>query len=198
LSTEARFPAQVHDLKAAIRFLRHIAPRYQYRSDRMAIAGSSAGGHLAALVGLTNKHRELEGTVGLYLDQSSDVHAIIDMYGPTNLMTILKQSTPHGLSVRKPALDLLLGGQPEDVPDLARLASPVEHIDARDPPLLLIHGDQDPQVPIEQSHELAAKAKQAEVPCEMEVIEGGVHGGKSFFDDRRQELMKRFLDKHLN
>ena len=197
LSTQARFPAQVHDIKAAIRFLRQLASRYKYRSDRMAIAGSSAGGHLAALVGTTNNHKSLEGQVGNCLDQSSEVQAIIDMYGPTNLMTILDQSTPHGLSVRKPALDLLLGSQPEDVPDLAKLASPVEHVDANDPPLLMIHGDQDPQVPINQSHELAGKYKQLNLPCEFEVINGGAHGGKSFFDDQRQELIKKFLDAHL-
>ena len=197
LSTQARFPAQVHDIKAAIRFLRQLAPRYKFRSDRMAIAGSSAGGHLAALVGITNRHQALEGEVGNCLDQSSAVQAIIDMYGPTNLMTILNQSTPHGLSVRKPALDLLLGAQPEDVPDLARLASPVEHVDANDPPLLMIHGDQDPQVPINQSHELAGKYKQFKLPCEFEVINGGAHGGKSFFDEQRQELMRKFLDTRL-
>ncbi len=197
LSTEARFPAQVHDIKAAIRFLRHSADRYGYRSDRIAIAGSSAGGHLAALVGCTNHHKELEGQIGDCLNESSEVHAIIDLFGPTNLMTILNQSTPHGLSVRKPALDLLLGSQPESVPDLAKLASPVEHVDAMDPPLLLIHGDQDPQVPIKQSHELAEKYKLVDRPHEIEVIAGGEHGGKAFFDERRQALMKNFLDKYL-
>ncbi len=197
LSTEAKFPAQIHDIKAAIRFLREIAPRYHYRRDPIAIAGSSAGGHLAALVGMTNGHQELEGKIGKYLKQSSSVQAIIDLYGPTNLMTILNQSTPHGLSVRKPALDLLLGAQPENVPDLARLASPVEHVDAEDPPLLMIHGDQDPQVPINQSHELAGKYQQFARPCQFEVIHGGEHGGKSFYDDQRQALMKRFLATHL-
>ncbi len=194
LSTEAKFPAQIHDIKAAIRFLRSVASRYHYRSDRITIAGSSAGGHLAALVGTTNKHTELEGTVGDCLNQSSEVQAIIDLYGPTNLMTILDQSTPHGLSVRKPALDLLLGAQPETVPELAKLASPVEHVDASDPPLLIIHGDQDPQVPINQSHELVGKYKQLNLPCQFEVIHGGAHGGKLFFDEQRQELMRQFLD----
>ncbi len=194
LSTEAKFPAQIHDIKAAIRFLRSVASRYHYRSDRITIAGSSAGGHLAALVGTTNKHTGLEGTVGDCLNQSSEVQAIIDLYGPTNLMTILDQSTPHGLSVRKPALDLLLGAQPETVPELAKLASPVEHVDASDPPLLIIHGDQDPQVPINQSHELVGKYKQLNLPCQFEVIHGGAHGGKLFFDEQRQELMRQFLD----
>jgi uncharacterized protein len=198
LSTEARFPAQIHDIKAAIRFLRHLAPTYVYRTDRMAISGSSAGGHLAALVGTTNDHAELEGRVGNYLKESSAVHAIVDLFGPTNLMTIIEQSTPHGLSVRKPALELLLGSLPDSVPELARLASPVEHVDANDPPLLMIHGDMDPQVPIDQSYELKGKYEQHNLPIEFEVIQGGAHGGEKFFDAARQELIKRFLDTHLS
>ena len=112
LSPVARFPAQVHDIKAAIRYLRGHAEEYGYDGSRFAIAGSSAGGHLAALVGVTNGHSELEGAIGDHRDQPSDIQAIIDLYGPTNFLTILKQSTPHGLSVRVPALQLLMGGQP--------------------------------------------------------------------------------------
>ena len=130
LSSVAPFPAQVHDIKAAIRFLRARAPRYGYRADRIAIAGASAGGHLAALVGTTNGSDELEGTIGDHLEQSSDVQAVVDYFGPTNFMTILSQSTAHGLDVRVPALQQLLGGQPDDKPELARLASPVNHVDA--------------------------------------------------------------------
>ncbi len=75
LSTEAKFPAQVHDIKAAIRYLRKIASRYGFSTRRIAIAGASAGGHLAALVGMSNGVEVLEGRVGEQLDQSSDVHA---------------------------------------------------------------------------------------------------------------------------
>ena len=197
LSPMAAFPAQVHDLKAAIRYLRSIAARYGYRSERIAIAGASAGGHLAALVGTTNGHPELEGTVGTDLGQSSDVQAIVDYYGPTNFMTILPQSTPHGLSVRVPALELLLLGQPEAKPQLARLASPVEHVEASDPPLLLIHGDQDPQVPINQSHELHAKYKQFDLPVRFEVIHGGAHGGDDFYSEEILRTVRKFLETSL-
>jgi len=124
LSPEAKFPAQVHDIKAAIRFLRAHADDYGYRKDRIAIAGSSAGGHLAALVGVTNGHQELEGEVGECLDQSSNISAIIDLYGPTNFMTILEQSTPHGLSVRVPALELLIGDDRTNMLSLRDLRVP--------------------------------------------------------------------------
>ena len=144
LSTDAKFPAMVHDVKGGIRFLRANAGTYGYRADRIAIGGDSSGGHMAALVGVTAGVRELEGSVGGHLDQSSAVQAILDYYGASDLTTILDQSTPFGLSVRKPALDLLLGAQPGDVQALARLASPVFHVDRSDPPLLLFHGDQRP------------------------------------------------------
>ena len=197
LSPVARFPAQIHDIKAAIRFLRANASEYGYDARSIAIAGASAGGHLVALVGVTNGNSKLEGRVGDHLDQSSDVQAIIDLYGPTNLTTILPQSTPHGLGVRIPALQLLLGGQPEDKTELAKLASPVFHVDASDPPLLILHGDQDPQVPVNQSLELLGKYEEFSLPVELEIIHGGVHGGAPFYDSSRIELMTSFLQKYL-
>jgi acetyl esterase/lipase len=197
LSPVAKFPAQVHDCKAAIRFLRAKAKQYGYDASRIGIAGSSAGGHLVAEIGVTNGHPKLEGTVGEHLDQSSSVHAIVDYYGPTNFLTILTQSTPHGLSVRVPALQLLLGSQPEENPALAKLASPVFHVDKNDPPLLIIHGDQDPQVPINQSHELHGHYKEFGLPVRLEVIHGGAHGGPKFYDDARIKLVERFFEKQL-
>ena len=197
LSPVAKFPAQIHDCKAAIRFLRATASKYGINAERIGIAGSSAGGHLVALIGVTKGHKKLEGDIGDHDDQSSAVQAIVDYYGPTNFLTILRQSTPHGLSVRVPALKLLLGDEPDKLPDLARLASPVFHVDADDPPLLLIHGDQDPQVPINQSHELHAKYKNDDLPVHFEVVHGGAHGGESFFDSRRNDLVREFFKKHL-
>ncbi len=198
LSVVAPFPAMIHDIKAAIRFLRAQSAEYGYDATRVAVAGSSAGGHLAALVGVTNGVKALEGTVGTHLDQSSDVQATISLFGASNLMTILSQSKPQGLKMRVPALQLLLGGQPEEKPELAKLASPVEHLDAKDPPLLLIHGDADPQMPPEQSQELAAACKKAGVQVRLEIIPGAVHGGKAFFDEKRTALMKAFLDESLH
>lgn len=198
LSPVARFPAQIHDIKAAIRFLRGSADKYGYNADKIGILGSSAGGHLVALMGVTNGTPQLEGDLGDFNQESSRVDAIVDYYGPTNFMTILPQSTPHGLSVRVPALQLLLGDRPENKPDLARLASPVYHVDDNDPPLLMIHGDQDPQVPINQSHELHGKYKQHKLDVTFEVVHGGAHGGPQFFDAQRMQLVEDFLRKHLS
>ena len=195
LSPQAPFPAQVHDIKAAIRFLRAKQRDYGIDASRVVIAGASAGGHLAALVGVTNSHAELEGRVGEYLDQSSQVDAIVSFFGMSNLTTILSQSTPHGLKVRVPALQLLLEGQPEEKVELARLASPVFHVDDRDPPLLLIHGDQDPQAPINQSHELQGRYDAVKRPCQFVVVHEGKHGGAEFFDGERMKIVREFLEK---
>jgi acetyl esterase/lipase len=197
LSPVARFPAQIHDIKAAIRFLRAKQSSYGYDARRLTISGSSAGGHLAALVGVTNGNRELEGELGDYRDQSSDVQAIVDYYGASNFLTILKQSTPHGIGVRVPALQLLLGAQPEDTPELAKLASPLFQVDPSDPPLLLLHGDQDPQMPINQSHELHGAYKAAGLPVRFEVLHGAGHGGARFYDDHSTKVVTAFLDEYV-
>ena len=193
LSTEARFPAQVHDIKAAIRFLRAEAGKYKLEAARVVIVGSSAGGHLAALVGVSNGVEELEGKVGEHLGESSAVQGTISLFGASNLETILSQSTPQGLKMRVPALELLLGATPDKVPELARLASPVAHVEASDPPLLLIHGDADPQMPYQQSQELLRAYEAVKRPAKLETIPGGKHGGKEFYDADRVKLMEEFL-----
>jgi len=180
-STEARFPAAVHDIKAGIRFLRANADRFGYSVDRIAIGGASSGGHYAALVGVTGGHPALEGSVGENLDQSSRVDAILSYFGASNLTTILAQSTPFGLGVREPALELLLGSLPDANAELARLASPVFHVDRDDPPLLLLHGDQDPQMPINQAHELQGAYEAMGLDVSFRVLHGSAHGGREFY-----------------
>ena len=197
LSTEAQFPALIHDIKAAIRYLRANAEIYGYQNEKITIAGSSAGGHLAALVGTTNNDKVLEGTLGEFTQYSSSVQAVIDYFGPTNFNTILQQSTPHGLNVREPALNLLLGDQPQNLKEKSTLASPVYHVDKDDPPIYILHGDQDPQVPINQSHELYARYIALGLMAEFEVLDGAAHGGDMFFDDDRMKKVTNFLDDVL-
>lgn len=197
LSTESPFPAQVHDIKAAIRFLRGKAELFHLNAACIAIIGSSAGGHLAALVGVTNGVKELEGAVGDHLTQSSDVQCIVSYYGASNLQTILAQSTDFGRRMRVPALKLLLGGTPDEKPELARLASPVAHIDQADPPLLLIHGTADPQMPPEQSDELAKAYRAQHREITLVPMINSKHGGSEFYDDDRTKTVATFLKRHL-
>lgn len=194
-SPEAPFPAQIHDIKGAIRFLRAHASEYGYRTDRIAISGASSGAHLADLVGVTNGVAELEGDIGGNLDVSSDVQAIVSYFAATDLETILDQSTPFGLGVREPALQLFLGGLPADIPEVARLASPVAHVDANDPPLLLFHGDRDPQMPINQSHELQGVYEDHGLDVQFNVVHGARHGGPEFYQGKHLTAMQDFLDR---
>jgi acetyl esterase/lipase len=197
LSTEARFPAQVHDIKAAIRFLRAHGGDWKLPAKKIVIAGDSAGAHLAALTGVSNGNSDLEGVVGADRAESSEIQGIISFYGAANLTTILQQSTPHGLNVRVPALELLLGAQPTNAVELARLASPVFHVDKRDPPLLLLHGDQDPQMPINQSLELLGACQKVKAPVQFEVVHGAAHGGARFYDQERMAIVKAFLRRNF-
>lgn len=193
LSGEAQFPAQMHDIKGAIRFLRANQKKYGLRADRVFIIGASAGGHLAALAGVTNGQADLEGSVGGNRKASSDIQGIVSLYGASNLTTILNQSTPHGLSVRVPALEAFIGGQPDDLIEETRLVSPVFHVDKEDPPLLMIHGDQDPQMPINQSIELLGKYTEFDLDVTFIPLHGAKHGGEAFYDAERIEIISQFL-----
>lgn len=196
-SVDAPFPAQIHDIKAAIRYLRANADDYGYDAGRIGIHGRSSGGHLTALVGVSNGHEALEGVLGDHVDTSSDVQAVVVYFGASNLNTILDQSTATHRGMRTEAVALLLDGPLEERRELATLASPVTHVDASDPPLLLLHGDQDPQMPINQAHELHGRYKQAGLPVRFEVLHGAAHGGEAFFDAERTALVAEFFRQNL-
>ncbi len=198
LSPVAKFPAQIHDIKAAVRFLRSHCDRLGVDNNRFVLAGASAGGHLAVLAAVSDGVQALSGLPPTAPEISSQVQAIVSFYGAGNLQTILAQSTPYGINMRVPALELLLGAIPEKVPDLARLASPVEHIDATDPPLWLFHGDQDPQMPINQSHELVGAYKRVGLPVNFDVVYGGAHGGAEFYSKERIAQLSDALHATLN
>jgi acetyl esterase/lipase len=193
VSTEKPFPAQVHDIKAAIRFLRANAHKYGYQPGKIIIWGSSSGGHLAALVATTNSNKELEGNLGDFINTSSSVQGCIDYYGPTNLLTILNQSTPFGLNVRLPALAILLGKPLDQVTGLAKLASPVYQVDSTDPPMFIVHGEQDVQVPINQSIELMSAYRSKNLKVQIEFIPNAGHGGEAYF---KKEVLNK-IDKFL-
>lgn len=188
----AQWPAQLDDPRAAIRWLRENASRYGLDPRRIAIAGGSSGGHVAALVGTTSAPANES--------VSSRVQAVIDFYGPSDLLMM----PPNVPGPGKTDTDLakangarLLGGIVRDRPERAREASALHQVSKDDPPFLILHGDRDPQVPLNQSERLDSRLREAGVPSELYVIEGGGHGGKGFDTPAVREKIRTFLAKTL-
>ena len=195
LSGVAKFPAQIHDCKGAVRWLRANAQAYGYDASRVGVAGSSAGGHLVALLGTSAGVPELEGGTGGNLDQSSRVQAVVDLFGPADLATMPVADNPKR---KKDAVSQLLGGHPSDKPDLARLASPVAYITPDDAPFLILHGARDQLVPLKQSELLDEKLDAAGVESDLRVLERAGHGGRGFNASRLRTEVLRFFDRHVN
>jgi acetyl esterase/lipase len=188
LSSDAKFPAQVEDSKAAIRWLRANAARFALDPERFAVFGESAGGYLAAMLGTTGDVKEFD--VGENLAHSSRVQAVIDFYGPTdflqNRLAVVSAKTPEAL---------LIGGAILENKDKAAKANPIAYVTKDDPPFLIVHGDADKLVPYDQSELLEAALKKMNVPVAFHAVKGGGHGG--FNDDRVGPLVTKFIADHL-
>jgi len=194
LSSHAVFPAQIEDCKAAIRWLRANAAKYQIDPARVGVWGSSAGGHLAALVGTAGDVKSLE--VGEHLDQSSRVQAVCDYYGPTDFHAFVSRPGYENHANPTSPESLLLGGTVKEKPDLAKAASPTTHVTADDPPFLIIHGDQDPVVPLQQSELLFTALKSARCHVHFHTIHGAGHG-QGFDGPEVLPMVQAFFDQHL-
>ena len=198
LSQEAIFPAQIHDCKAAIRWLRAHAGEHGYDATRIGVSGSSAGGHLVALLGTSNGVKELEGEVGGNLEQSSDVQAVVNYFGPTELVSMCAQPSRMDHAAPDSPESRLIGGPVLENKDKAAAASPVTYITANDPPFMTIHGDADPLVPVQQGQLLHERLKAAGVESHLDIIAGGGHGGRGFHDDaQRTARVLEFLNRHI-
>lgn len=200
LSQEAIFPAQIRDCKGAVRWLRANADTYRLDADRIAVWGSSAGGHLASLLGVSGGDDYLEGDVGGNLEYSSRVQAVVSLYGIANFQTLSAQALPCS------EFDHDAPGSPESdlfgctipaCPDQARLASPVTYVDADDPPFLLLHGTNDCTSPPLQSREFYDAFLAAGANATLYILEGAGHGGPQFAAPATINLMQRFFDEHL-
>ena len=181
----ARFPAQVEDCKAAIRWLRAHAALYRMRDDRIGVVGFSAGGHLAAMLGVAGAQDGLEGTGG-NAGQSSRVQAVVSFFGPTDFST---RDWPADLE--REVIVPFLGGAFADQPETYRKASPISYVSARAPPFLFFHGTEDKLVPFDQSRRMAERLTQAGVPARVVALEGEGHG---FSDAGNQRSMQQMLD----
>lgn len=198
LTDVAVFPAQIYDCKAAIRWLRAHSERYGYDASRIAVAGSSAGGHLALLVGVSGDESSLEGKVGSHFDQSSSVDAIIDFFGPSDFVLRRKTQPDRALTTKSGSFALLGGIRDGQIdPELERRASPALHVSKSDPPLLIFHGDNDKTVLLDQSERMMSVYSEAGLTAKLVVIEGGGHGGSKFYTEQNLEKINAFLKQHL-
>lgn len=183
LVPNAIFPAQISDCRAAIRFLRKNAEKYGFDGSRIGGWGNSAGGHLVALLGTGADTKELDAD-NKDTDGSCALQAVVDFFGPTEFL--IRPTTGSQIG--------LFGGKPTDKKALATLASPIQHIHDKVPPFLIMHGDADKTVPIEQSQLLADALKAKGLTVTFETVPDGGHGFPPAVYD---EKVRTFFQTHL-
>ena len=204
LSGEATIPAQINDVKTAIRFLRTNANTYSLNPDKIATWGSSAGANLAALAGTSGGIKELEGLSLGNPEQSSSVQAVVDWFGPINFLTMdaqFKQSRVQGQlynTLESPELKLL-GKLIAAAPDLVKLQNPETFISSDDPAFFIQHGTKDALVPTQQSIDFAGKLKEVigTDKVSLELLDGAAHGDAMFSTADNIKKVLDFLDKYL-
>jgi acetyl esterase/lipase len=200
LSQHAVFPAQIADCKEAIRFLRASAKKYNLNPDKFGAWGSSAGGHLVALLGTSAGAKELQLADSPNKDMSDAVQCVIDFFGPTDLLKMgaqagAKSKIDHD-SPTSPE-SKLIGGAIQQNKEKAEKANPIAYVSKASAPFLIVHGDADPLVPLAQSELLHDALKKAGVPVELITLKGAGHGGAQFNSATTTESVAKFLEKHL-
>ncbi|MFO0947522.1 MAG: alpha/beta hydrolase [Planctomycetota bacterium] len=190
LCPKHKFPAQVEDVKCAVRWMRANAAKYQIDPDRIGAMGPSAGGHLALMLGLMDSQDGMEGDGG-NAEQSSKVQAVVNYFGPVNMSMLDWKPKDEHLLVD------FLGSSIGDNPDVYAAASPATYVDAHDPPVISFHGTQDPLVPYAQAVLLDNVMRAKGANHELELVPGGVHGWFGPDLQRTQRLSLDFLNKHL-
>ncbi len=203
LSGEALFPAQIEDCLAAVRWLRANAATYGIDPNRFGAWGSSAGGHLVALMGTSGDAKDF--VTQDHAGVSSRVQAVCDWFGPTNFLQ-MDAHNPPGARWKHDGADSpesrLVGGPIQEAPysALAHKADPITHINKGDPPMLIMHGDKDLSVPVHQSELLHAALKKAKLDVTYHVVKGGGHGFRDATDETGEDLFNRaakFFDAKL-
>jgi acetyl esterase/lipase len=205
LSGEAKWPAQIHDCKAAVRWIRAHAREYRLDPDHIAAWGGSAGGHLAAMLGTSGSVKSLEDLTLGNPNQSSRVQAVVDWFGPTDFSKMdeqLKESAverPMRHSVAQSPESALLGKNLEDAPTLVKEADPATYVSSDNPPFLIQHGLEDNLVPYQGSVLLARKLGKVlgYKNVFLELFPATGHGGEAFGTEANLSRVFRFLDKYL-
>ena len=161
----AVWPAQIQDCKAALRWLRAHAQQYGYDPNRIGVIGESAGGHLVAMLGVTNGDKTFD--VGQNLNESSDVTCVVDLFGIADFTQPMPAIATN--------VKALLGGSAQERPELARSASPINYVHGDEPPMLVVHGTADQLVPYIQAELLVGAMDKAGAPYHFHTVVGGGH-----------------------
>jgi len=179
LSGEAQWPAQIHDCKAAIRWIKANAKTHGLNADKIAVWGSSAGGHLVAMLGVTGEEdsrAQLEGTLGEHLEQNTRVSAVVDYFGPTSLLTMTDPASAGGHNAPHSPESRLIGGPIQENKAKATQASPLSWVTSEAAPFFVAHGTADRVVPFDQSTTMVEALKKVGVPVYFQQIKEGGHG----------------------
>lgn len=195
LTGRACFPAQIHDCKAAVRFMRANADKYNIDPARIGVMGSSAGAHLGLLLATSGDVKELEGDLG-NADQSSRVQAAVSFAGPTDLAAWYATGVNYTADTPDSIMTKFLGGPFKDNKDVAKAASPTTHISSDDPPFLLVHGRADSAVAISQAELMVEKLTAAGVKVEFMAVRGAGHGQANGRLDANQKVLT-FFEQNL-
>ena len=200
-SIDAPWPAQIHDIRAVIRFVRGEAAKYKFDTSFIATSGFSSGGHLASTAATTSGLKQtkvgtvdidLEGTVGNYPGESSAVNAACDWAGPVDLTAM--DCGEHITMGNDSPEDVLLKSKLDKEPDKYRSLSAIEYIDKNDPPVIIFHGDKDNVVPNCQGRKFYELLKAAGVKTEATFPADGGHGGPEMYSEENLKKMVCFLD----
>ncbi len=204
-SSDAKFPAQINDIKAAVRFIRANATGYKIDTSFIAITGFSSGGHLATLTGTSGKtglfkvgseSADLEGNVGKYKKFSSSVDAVVDWFGPTDFLLMDSCGSSMSHNAADSPESALVGGAIQENKDKVALANPCTYINKNDPPFLILHGDKDPLVPHCQSELLHQKLRENGVKSALVIVPGGEHG-PGLFEEKYYKMMTDFFTSEM-
>lgn len=200
LSQEAIWPALIHDCKAAIRYLRAHAEKYNIDPNKIGVWGASAGGYITAFLGTSGDVKELEGTGG-WQDQSSRVQAVVDFFGPTHFIKMCDFPSTMDHAAADSPESQLLGAPVKEIPEKVKAADPITYVSTDDPPFLIVHGDEDPLVPHNQSVILHKALEKAGVENTFITVKGGGHGRWNNTTQPTNDTIKisvrDFFDKHL-
>ena len=191
LAPKYQFPAAVHDVKAAVRWLRANADKYQIDPQRIGVTGDSAGGHLAQFLGVTAGVAQFEGDEG-NADQSSRVACVVNRYGPSNLLKSYDASVDAA-----EVLPLFLGGDRETARQRHVLASPLNWVTPAAAPTLLLHGTEDKYVAYEQAIWMRDRLQACGVEVELLPLTGAGHGFKGADAEQAEQALFAFFAKHL-